>query len=212
MKKNQPGHTYAVDDEEPVEEQQEPNGIYEVDDELEEIQEWHDEAILALAEEPTDGEVLANFREARKALDQARTARSVQGIAHKTVDFVVHRQLAAAQQVKPLLRSQDLMHLLGGRKGFFQHKEQRNHHCNASLWGDAQMCALFQLHPNTGCRNLIINIFARIADSTTPLKFTIYSVGGRLCDTWPGITENHQVISCCCKNKLKGHWGSGFAR
>ena len=75
VKKNQPGHTYAVDDEEPVEEQQEPNGIYEVDDELEEIQEWHDEAILALAEEPTDGEVLANFREARKALDQARTAR-----------------------------------------------------------------------------------------------------------------------------------------
>lgn len=74
MKKNQPGHTYAVDDEETVEEQQEPNGIYEVDDELEEIQEWHDEAILALAEEPTDGEVLANFREARKALDQARTA------------------------------------------------------------------------------------------------------------------------------------------
>ena len=122
VKKNQPGHTYAVDDEEPVEEQQEPNGIYEVDDELEEIQEWHDEAILALAEEPTDGEVLANFREARKALDQARTARSVQGIAHKTVDFVVHRQLAAAQQVKPLLHSQDLMHLLGGRKGFFQHK------------------------------------------------------------------------------------------
>ena len=52
VKKNQPGHTYAVDDEEPVEEHQEPNRIYEVDEELEEIQEWHDEAILALATEP----------------------------------------------------------------------------------------------------------------------------------------------------------------
>lgn len=43
--------------------------------ELEETAVWYQEALEALLEEPEDGVILANYRDARRALDQARTSR-----------------------------------------------------------------------------------------------------------------------------------------
>lgn len=45
------------------------------DEELEEVATWYQDAYVALVDEPDDHEVLANFREARRALDQARVSR-----------------------------------------------------------------------------------------------------------------------------------------
>lgn len=74
-KKTNPSSTYVVG-EEAVEEEESEEGTLPVDEELEDIQAWHDEALVALAEDTVmDGNVLANFREARRALDHARNAR-----------------------------------------------------------------------------------------------------------------------------------------
>ena len=47
----------------------------EPDQELTEAAEWYQEALAALVEEPEDGEILVNFKEARRALGQAKTSR-----------------------------------------------------------------------------------------------------------------------------------------
>ena len=47
----------------------------EPDQDLTEAAEWYQEALAALVEEPEDGEILVNFKEARRALGQAKTSR-----------------------------------------------------------------------------------------------------------------------------------------
>ena len=63
--------TGTIEDEAPSgdHEQEEP------DQELTEAAEWYQEALAALVEEPEDGEILVNFKEARRALGQAKTSR-----------------------------------------------------------------------------------------------------------------------------------------
>ena len=71
-KKQSGGQTFNVDE---VYNLDEPNESSDDGHEEQEILSWLDEAVAAVAADPTDGEVLANFRDARKALDQARTSR-----------------------------------------------------------------------------------------------------------------------------------------
>ena len=52
------------------------------DEELEELATWYQEAYVALVDEPDDTEILANFKDARRALDQARTARGFYPVRH----------------------------------------------------------------------------------------------------------------------------------
>lgn len=74
-KKTTTGSTYIVGDE-PNDGEEEEELPPPVDEEMDEIQAWHDEALVALAEDTSlDGDVLANFREARRALDHAKNAR-----------------------------------------------------------------------------------------------------------------------------------------
>ena len=53
--------------------------------ELEEASAWFQDALEALLEEPSDGMVLANFKDARKALDQARTSRGFYPVRNPNV-------------------------------------------------------------------------------------------------------------------------------
>lgn len=69
------GKAYTLDDVAQSEENEDEHTVLEVDEEMDELQAWHDDALAAFAEDPVDSEILANFREARKALDQARTSR-----------------------------------------------------------------------------------------------------------------------------------------
>ena len=55
---------------------------YEAEDEIYEAEEWFEEAAMALAEDGENEAILANFRDARKALDQARTARGFFPVRH----------------------------------------------------------------------------------------------------------------------------------
>lgn len=64
--------TYVLDDEDNYPEDDEP--LPEPDD-LEDAATWYQDAQQQLTEEPDNGEILANFKEARRALDRARTAR-----------------------------------------------------------------------------------------------------------------------------------------
>lgn len=64
-------HAASVDECDPQDETAESFSTSE----LEEATAWYQETLEALLEEPEDGTILANFKEARKALDQARTAR-----------------------------------------------------------------------------------------------------------------------------------------
>lgn len=50
--------------------------------EVEEATAWFQDALEAVLEEPTDSSILANFKDARKALDQARTARGFYPVRH----------------------------------------------------------------------------------------------------------------------------------
>lgn len=71
----------------PADDPEETEGIYQHDEalsetpiheestELEETTIWYQEALSALMEEPEDGTVLANYQEARRALDHARVSR-----------------------------------------------------------------------------------------------------------------------------------------
>ena len=56
-------------------------GLVESDD-LEEVMTWYQEARHAALEEPEDAEILANFKQARRALDRARTARGFYPVAN----------------------------------------------------------------------------------------------------------------------------------
>ena len=71
-KKQTGGQTFTVEE---VNSFDEPNDPSDDSHEEHEILDWLEEAVAAVAADPTDGEVLANFRDARKALDQARTSR-----------------------------------------------------------------------------------------------------------------------------------------
>lgn len=82
MKRRKGGQALLVDDPQTGEDgecyqQQEERKEEEAaeDDELEEATAWYQEAYVALVDDPEDHEVLANFREARRALDQARVSR-----------------------------------------------------------------------------------------------------------------------------------------
>ena len=71
-KKQTGGQTFTVEE---VENFEEPNEPSDDNHEEHEILDWLEDAVAAVVADPSDGEVLANFRDARKALDQARTSR-----------------------------------------------------------------------------------------------------------------------------------------
>lgn len=82
-KKKGSGNALRV--QEPSEDKEENDGIFvetgtegtsvEEPEELEETAIWYQEALSALIEEPEDGTILANYQEARRALDHARVSR-----------------------------------------------------------------------------------------------------------------------------------------
>lgn len=82
-KRRKEGHAFLQEESDPTNESQvfhqDVGQIDEEDEEefheIEEATIWFQEALDAILEEPTDGTVLANFKEARRALDQARTSR-----------------------------------------------------------------------------------------------------------------------------------------
>lgn len=73
-KKSSPGQTYSVETngEQPYDDDETEPGD---EDEDQGVKEWYEESLAALAEDPSNEDILANFREARKALDQSRTSR-----------------------------------------------------------------------------------------------------------------------------------------
>ena len=68
-KKESNGHAMVVEDEDMVEEE-----VF-LANEDDELAVWYDESLSAFIDDPEDDEVLANFRDARRALGQARTSR-----------------------------------------------------------------------------------------------------------------------------------------
>ena len=96
-KKRRDGQTYLAGGEKAGEEESE-HTVFHADDgfeatdpleddlqELEEATAWFQDSLEAVLEEPTDGTVLANFKEARRALDQARTARGFYPIRNPNI-------------------------------------------------------------------------------------------------------------------------------
>ena len=79
-RRRETGHALVLEDDKSYDEASNPYEHEDDDDyydaaEMEELNHWYQESLTAFLEEPNDPEVLASFRDARRALDQAKVAR-----------------------------------------------------------------------------------------------------------------------------------------